>query len=154
MENPTEIDKFWCFVLLVIAAIVVAIRFIIKTIQIRNRLKLDSQKIEAKRAKLLHSFIQLGNSKEVKSIIDEFPTDKRFYDCKKVSAAAAALKCEQLQIYSLLVTRGVTLGFHENFSELVNHFDCNAQEELKNIHKKLHNEQEEILKRYIKKKIY
>lgn len=83
----------------------------------------------------LHDLIQQGNLYEVKRFLINIKHDKHCYNSQHISAAATALKCKQLEIYTLLVSEGVTLGLEEDPEEIVKFYPIETKRQIREIQK-------------------
>jgi hypothetical protein len=85
--------------------------------------------------RLFHQNIQEGNVENLKTFIDEFPTEKLVYDENNNSAVAVSLNAEQFEAYEFLISNGFKLGLHESFEEILTKLD-RKQESSKEAKKK------------------
>lgn len=67
---------------------------------------------------LLHESIDNNRLDEVKKIISRNQNECYYFNSEMVSAAAAAIKAENFEIYDYLISEGVRCGSHEHFSEI------------------------------------
>lgn len=62
---------------------------------------------------LLHENIKHGHLDEVRNFLERNTNDNTLCNANCESAAATARKYDQLEIYELLISKGVCLGLHE-----------------------------------------
>lgn len=85
--------------------------------------------------KKFHQSIESGKVDEVKSFLTKYPKVKYVLNDEKQSAAATALKHQQLEIYKLLISRQLCLGAEEDIEDYVNLYSLEVKRELREVHK-------------------
>ncbi|KAG5666719.1 hypothetical protein PVAND_014732 [Polypedilum vanderplanki] len=84
-------------------------------------------------SKRMHKAITDNNKGEVLNILKENKSLRYYYNKSNVSAAAAAIKNEE--IYQMLINNNCSIGKQENTAEIMSHLDYDKLQSLWQIHK-------------------
>lgn len=67
----------------------------------------------------VHEYIASNNKKGVEEIIQKYPNLRFFYNLNGQSAVATAISLNNIEIYELLISNGITLCRHEDIQTLI-----------------------------------